>query len=147
MDTKLVGWSDDYSLRMPELDAQHKMLFDLINQLWTNIVSNAPHTEQIRLVEKLEYYTQTHFTAEETFLSVIGFPDLEEHRKAHATFTKRIAREKQNILAGIPVSLDLLHFLNGWLVHHIQGEDQTYAKYSERRKERSMLGRFFQLFS
>lgn len=147
MENKLVGWSEEYSLHMPELDAQHKTLFDLINRLWANIINNAPHSEQIKLLEKLEYYTQTHFTAEESFLGVIGFPNLDEHKHAHATFTKRIAKEKQNILAGMPVSLDLLHFLNGWLVHHIQGEDQAYAKYAERSKERSMLGRFFKIFS
>jgi len=44
-------------------------------------------------------------------------------------------------------ALDLLHFLNDWLVRHIQGEDLAYAEYSARRKERSMLGRFFKLFT
>lgn len=147
MESRLVGWNQNYSLGMPELDAQHKMLFDLINQLWRGIVANADNPAQLKVIEQLEHYTLTHFSAEEDFLQAIEFPGQEAHQQAHAAFTRRIAEEKQAILAGAKVSLDLLHFLNDWLVNHIQGEDLAYAEYSARRKERSMLGRFFKLFS
>lgn len=147
MESRLVGWNKDYSLGMPELDAQHKMLFDLINQLWRGIVANTDRHAQLKVIEQLEHYTLTHFSAEEEFLRAVEFPDAETHRQSHLAFTQRIAHEKLAILAGAQVSLDLLHFLNDWLVRHIQGEDLAYAEYSARRKERSMLGRFFKLFT
>jgi len=147
MERKLVGWSTDYSLGMPELDAQHKMLFDLINQLWQGIVTNADRQTQLKVIEQLEHYTLTHFSAEEDFLLAIEFPGTESHRQAHLAFTQRVADEKQAILTGAQVSLGLLHFLNDWLVNHIRGEDLAYAEYSAKRQERSMLGRFFKLFS
>jgi len=147
MESKLVGWNKDYSLGMPELDAQHKMLFDLINQLWRGIVANAEHQAQLKVIEQLEHYTLTHFSAEEEFFAAIRFPAADEHRRAHRAFTRRIATEKQALLNGAQLSLDLLHFLNDWLVNHIQGEDLAYAEYSKRSQERSMLGRFFKLFA
>lgn len=147
MQSKLVGWNNAYSLNMPELDAQHKLLFDLINKLWQGIVSNAAQAAQLALVEQLERYTQTHFAEEEAFMQAVEYPSLSAHRQSHRQFVQRIAAEKQALAQGSQISLDLLHFLNNWLGEHILGEDREYADYSERRKERSILGKFFRIFS
>ena len=37
----IVAWKDAYSLGMPEIDDQHKVLFELINELWDAIVKRA----------------------------------------------------------------------------------------------------------
>lgn len=147
MQRKLVGWNQEYSLDMPELDAQHKTLFDLINKLWLGIVENASLPVQIRLIEQLEHYTITHFSEEEVFLRSIDYPDFNKHQRAHAGFVQRIARERIALSQGGQISLDLLHFLNDWLVEHIRVKDRAYADYSSKRQERSVLGRFFKLFA
>lgn len=140
----IVVWQEAYSLGMPEIDEQHKGLLDLINQVWNAVVNKAPVREQIRLVEELEHYTISHFTAEEAFLKSVNYPDFEGHKQLHEAFVKRVAEEKANLAANGYLGLDILHFLNDWLVNHILGVDKKYAVYSrERRESTSLMGRLF----
>lgn len=145
---KLVGWDKSYSLNMPELDAQHKTLFDLINKLWEAVVHDADKAALLKIVEQLEFYTISHFTAEEVYMRAIEYPDLDTHRVSHASFVDRIAQEKATLQGkNATISLDLIHFLNDWLIHHIKGEDRIYADHAARRAQPTLLGRFFKLFS
>jgi hemerythrin len=58
----IVAWKDAYSLGMPEIDDQHKVLFELINELWDAIVKRASAENQMLVIEGLEHYTIAHFT-------------------------------------------------------------------------------------
>jgi hemerythrin-like metal-binding protein len=140
----LVAWSDEFNLGMAEIDAQHKVLLDLINQVWRAIVSNAERTQTLRIVEELEKYTLTHFTAEEIFMREIDYRDFPAHKDEHEKFVARVAEEKAKIAAGQSVSLDLVHFLKDWLINHILVSDKQYAEeYKKRQEPQSTLGRFF----
>ncbi|MDD5328639.1 MAG: bacteriohemerythrin [Sulfuricella sp.] len=140
----IVAWQDAYSLEMPEIDAQHKVLLDLINQVWNAVVGRVSIEKQIELIEKLEHYTLSHFAAEETFLRTIQYPEFDEHKKAHEIFVQRIAAEKANLLANGHLTLDMLHFLKDWLINHILGTDKKYAQFSQgKTSSSSFVGRFF----
>ena len=78
----------------------------------------------LRLVEELERYTVSHFTAEEIFMTQTGFPGLAAHQALHQKFISRIAAEREAVSQGKALSLDLLHFLKYWLVDHILVQDQ-----------------------
>lgn len=140
----LVSWSDAYSLGLPEIDDQHKVLIDLINQLWAAIIKRATPAETLVLVEELEKYTISHFGAEETFMRITGYPEFDRHKKFHDEFVARIASEKKVIQAGGHLSLELLKFLRDWLINHILVADKAYAEAHRRKNEpQSILGRFF----
>lgn len=138
----IAAWSDSYALGMPEIDDQHKALFVLINRLWEQIITQADSAEVMKVLEKLEQYTISHFTAEETFMRVIAYPGFDEHKAAHENFVARIGKEKAGILAGGALTLDILHFLKDWLVDHILVTDKAYAD-QHKRQSGSVLGRFF----
>lgn len=140
----LVAWSDEFNLGMPEIDAQHKVLLDLINQVWRAVVSNAGHAQTLAIVDELEKYTLTHFTAEEIFMREIDYQHFVDHKDEHQKFVARVVEEKAKIAAGQNVSLDLVHFLKDWLINHILVSDKQYAQeYMKRREPQSTLGRFF----
>lgn len=143
----LVTWSDEFSLGMPEVDAQHKALIDLINRVWISLVKKANHEQTLKIVEELEKYTLTHFTVEEIFMREIAYSQFDEHKKEHEKFVARIAQEKMKIVAGHPVTLDMLHFLRDWLINHILVSDKRYAEeYKKRSGSSSILGKFFKRF-
>lgn len=125
----LVPWHEDYGLGLDQIDEQHQHLFALMNQVWEAVFSFATETAGItsRLVLELEQYAQAHFAEEEAFMRETGYPRLDSHRKAHAAFVARIHEEKEAILAGNRVSLDLLLFLRDWLISHILVADRDYA--------------------
>ncbi|THF63267.1 bacteriohemerythrin [Pseudothauera rhizosphaerae] len=139
----LVQWDDSYSLGLEQIDDQHKVLFDIMNHLWSAIVNRAADGEMLKILDELESYTVSHFTAEENFMQSTGYPNFDEHRKLHAQFVKRIHDARVELQQGKQISLDLLHFLRDWLVEHIQAEDRGYAKAYERGQHGGILGRFF----
>lgn len=145
--SNLITWQDSYSLGMDEIDDQHQFLFQIMNRIWHAIVQRADVGTVVSLIEELEQYTIAHFTAEETYLRMIRYPGFDVHKQAHQGFISRVAVEKQSILAGNSITLDLLHFLKDWLVNHILVVDRHYADYSEQnRGDGSILGKLGLLF-
>jgi hemerythrin-like metal-binding protein len=140
----VVAWSSSYALGLDEIDAQHKVLFDLINQLWHHMVQRSPLHAIMATIEELERYTLAHFTAEETFMRVIGYPHFDAHKKQHSAFILRVAKEKAAVTAGQGISFEVLTFLKDWLVDHILVSDKAYAEETKRKKEpKSFWSKFF----
>lgn len=143
----IVNWQDSYSVGMAEIDDQHKALFATINRLWAAIVGKGDPASVLGLLDELERYTVSHFSAEEVFMSQIGYPDFAAHKKLHALFVQRIAQERAGVSAGKSLSLDLLHFLKDWLIQHILVEDQRYAAFCrESTKKNQGLTALFKRF-
>lgn len=138
----LVTWSDEFTLGMQEIDEQHRVLIELINRVWVAVVKRVDRAEALPILEELEKYTITHFTAEEVFMREIAYADFREHKIEHDTFVSRIAAEKAKIAAGQPVALELVHFLKDWLINHILVADKAYAD-QYRKQSSGILGRFF----
>lgn len=86
-------------------------------------------SEAIKLIEELEHYTLSHFTAEETFMRVTNYPAFAEHKRSHDAFVDRVNREKMAVVTGGKgFSVDLVHYLKDWLVEHILVSDKGYAR-------------------
>lgn len=144
---RYVEWQADCSLDLPEIDAQHMALFDTINRLWTAVTDAAGPRELAKVIEELERYTQTHFSAEETLMRMSGYPRFEAHKAEHATFIGRLAQEKARVDLGQPVTLDMLGFLNDWLVSHICQSDKDYARHHiAQATPRALLAKVFTRF-
>jgi hemerythrin-like metal-binding protein len=140
----LVTWSDEFCLGMQEIDAQHSVLIDLINQVWVAAVKRPDRAEALRILDELEKYTITHFTAEEIFMHEMNYRNFRAHKEEHAQFVARIVEERARINAGAAVTLDIVHFLKDWLLNHILVSDKEYAQeFKLRSQPASMLGRFF----
>jgi hemerythrin-like metal-binding protein len=145
----IVAWSNAYDLGLPEIDSQHRTLFDLLNRAWEAIVARADAKVMLEILQDLERYTLSHFAAEETFMRVMNYPQFAEHKKSHDAFSARIEFERRAIEAGAAnISLELVRFLKDWLVDHILVADKAYAESLKRRKQPpSLLGRFFRRFA
>lgn len=140
----LVTWSNEFELGMPEIDAQHKVLIDLINQVWVAVIKKPDREAALRILGELEKYTIAHFTAEEIFMREMDYDQFKEHKDSHEKFIARIAQEKTKILAGQAITLEILQFLKDWLINHILVSDKEYAhQYKKRSVPTSTLGKFF----
>lgn len=148
MDNSLVRWSDGYNLGLAEIDEQHKSLVDLIGNIWQSIVNRSDPGITFALIGELETYTLAHFTAEETFMRVMNYPDFDAHKREHQSFIARIADEKSKAQKVGALSLDLMHFLRDWLINHILLSDKAYAAYLQQRDSSSgsRLKQFFKKF-
>ena len=124
----VVDWSDAHALGLEEIDAQHRLLFDLINDLWHHLVRRSARTDVQATLTALERCALSHFATEETFMRVTGYPHLAAHMAEHADFVDRIGREKTAVMRGQPLSFDLLSYLKGWLSDHILRADADFAR-------------------
>jgi hemerythrin len=122
----LVQWKAQYSVNNPEIDAQHRRLFELINDLHASMSSGA-RGETVRVVEELVAYTRFHFRFEEELMERSGYEGVEAHKQVHRAMVGQV--EKFRIEAGrtgASVSVQLMSFLKNWLSKHILETDMRY---------------------
>jgi len=82
-----VMWKDEYSVGVPDIDKQHKKLFDSISNLEKLVnddIFEGPEIE--RLLKFLGAYVQTHFTFEENCMRQHKCPVAAKNKAAHDKF-------------------------------------------------------------
>lgn len=122
-----VEWKPFYSVGDATIDAQHKRLLGIIDELYaaTRGTHDAAHVKAI--IDQLVEYTMSHFAHEEQVMWACAYPDFEMHKALHEEMRRRSLEFQAN-----PQSLaenDLLQFVKSWWVRHIQNQDRKYAPY------------------
>ncbi|WP_085317246.1 bacteriohemerythrin [Derxia lacustris] len=131
----LVHWSDEFSVGIPEVDEQHRGLFELVNRVYEAALHHASSAEVREIVDALEHYTVLHFADEERYMLHARYPDFPSHKTKHDDFVARVRIEKQRLQAGFPLELDIVNFLSDWLVSHIQRADRDFGEYERHLHE------------
>jgi hemerythrin len=129
-------WNDSWSTGVPELDAQHRELYRLANDL-TASVHRGEGTRVIeKTVDSLLEYAASHFRREEACMDQYRCPAALQNRKAHAAVTERllVARERIRREGPTPaIVLQIQQELLLWLGHHIGKVDAQLAPCVRRR--------------
>ena len=122
-------WKPEYSVKIQEIDEQHKKIIDMLNRLYTAFM-NKEHDQQIgKIIEELEEYTVYHFGTEEKYFYRYGFPETKEHMLKHINFTDKIKTFKEDYKQNnSSLTFQVVNFLKDWLNHHILIEDQKYVE-------------------
>lgn len=125
-------WSDRLDIGVSAMNDEHKVLLDMMNQLYGANERQAPHSELTRLLDRLVEYTHRHFADEERFLEAIAFPDLRIHKTIHANLLDTLSGHQKAFAAKPgPVPPELFDFLKMWLTAHILGIDMKYGNYAK----------------
>jgi len=124
----LITWNQNLSLGVPEVDSQHQQLVNMVNQLHEAMAQGQGKTVLAPVLTGLLHYTRTHFGAEEQLMQRAGYPQLEEHKKQHEEFVRKVADMKNRFEAGeTRLTVEMMNFLQNWLVGHIKGTDRKYV--------------------
>jgi hemerythrin-like metal-binding protein len=124
----LMTWNKSYSVSVPTIDSQHKILFDIINELHTAMMNGQARSLTGSILHRLADYTQTHFAAEEAKMAAAKYPGLAEHKVKHRDLVKQVEEYVLRYDKGeITLNLELLNFLRDWLTNHIQKVDMEYS--------------------
>lgn len=123
----LMKWDNSLSVGVKELDDQHKLLIDLINDAYAAIQQ---HDERLlcELIDKMSEYAELHFATEEGYMKKYGFPELSSHQFKHAKFKSEVEQFKKNQFDKLNFS-KIFVFLSRWLTTHIMEEDMQYVQY------------------
>jgi len=126
----LIQWGPKYFIGLKEIDDQHKVLVDLINEVYRNYGKGSNKKTTIKVLEELVNYTVFHFGNEENYFKKFGYKDVANHVSQHNAFVdkiKKISTEFKNGDASI--SIDLVDFLKDWLINHILKTDTKYVSF------------------
>ncbi|MGB8276066.1 MAG: hemerythrin domain-containing protein [Alphaproteobacteria bacterium] len=88
-------WSPTFEIGVPEIDDDHRHLFDLAREIQAAVEEGEP-AKCRALVEGFIDASQSHFAAEERFLARIRYEEFETHRKYHASLVTKARKLKQS---------------------------------------------------
>lgn len=150
---KLLEWTDELSVGIQEIDEQHKVLVDLLNQLHQAILEHHGQDVTTSIMDRLCEYTKIHFTVEESLLRILNYPDYEEHKQHHEQLLAEVKQLRHKMEhEDHSISFELLHFLKKWLTIHILEDDNAYTEHllkcgaSKTYKQQSWLDKLWHGF-
>ena len=125
----MFGWSDSFAVGIPQIDAQHKQLFEIISDLHEAMKNRRSSLIMEQTLNKLVDYTVKHFGTEEALLRTRNYSELLQHKVIHEQFTARIKKFQEQHQAGAAlINIELMEMLQKWLVGQIQGTDMKYVR-------------------
>jgi len=127
--TVIFPWRDAYSVGIAEIDAQHKGLIRLINDLHTAMGAGKGKQALGAILDELVRYTEIHFKYEETLLRQRQYSSLAMHHTVHQKLTSQVIELRDRFRSSqLALSVEVMQFLKSWLADHILVHDQAYAR-------------------
>lgn len=123
-------WNHRYDIGVDIIDKEHKKLFRILKKLYD--FGQEDLKSQWVCREAVKYFKEhalAHFSDEENYMSSIGYPGFEVHKRIHTNFreTTLPALEKELEMTSYSEKA-VKHFLGvcaGWLIGHTLIEDQA----------------------
>jgi hemerythrin-like metal-binding protein len=125
---KAVTWSNQYSVGVARIDSEHQKLIGMLNDLHAAMMEGRGKSVIGTVLDGLASYTVSHFANEERLMQLYSYPDFDRHKAIHDKLVVQVKTLQEELRSGnATVSLEVLSFLQNWLVDHIVGVDQRYA--------------------
>ncbi|MEN9307268.1 MAG: hypothetical protein RL173_1200 [Fibrobacterota bacterium] len=120
----MLQWNASYEVGNRFIDSEHKILFELANEIASKDIDTLAKFKEIYL--ELIQYTNLHFINEEQLMKDIGFSGFATHVLNH-----RMIIDQMRKLISQPSPLEelqtsLVSCLSHWITTHILREDMAY---------------------
>lgn len=128
--SKFLEWSDELSVGIFEIDAQHQILVDLLNEIHEAIREGRTVEATKGIVNRLDEYTRVHFAVEECLMRILNYPEYERHKEEHDKLIVQLTDLHGKLEKGKgAIGFELAFFLKGWVTQHILEGDKRYAEH------------------
>ncbi len=126
----IIEWTESFSVKVEELDSQHKILIERINLLDEAMKNNRGREVQKFIIDGMVSYAMVHFATEEKYMKQFNYSGYSTHKEEHRRFeAKALDLKKRVAKAGFVLSFEILTFLRDWLQNHILKTDQEYVAF------------------
>ena len=124
----LARYTEEYSVKVINMDDQHKRIFDYINQVHAELKLKSPIDSLIPIMEDLLDFTTKHFAEEQILMKKINYSGLPKQLSEHTALLSQVADYIEMMKSGEEFDMiGVLVFLKEWLFNHIKVEDQKYS--------------------
>lgn len=128
--SKFIEWSNELSVGIEEIDAQHQVLVDLLNEIHEAIQQRHAAEVTTQILDRIGEYTRVHFAVEESLMRILHYPEYERHKEEHDKLIVQLNDLSEKLNSGkSSISFELAHFLKVWLTRHIMEADKRYTGY------------------
>lgn len=118
-------WAADLVIDNGPLDADHRALIALVNELHTATSQGLGQDVVADVMEQLITYTEQHFAREERVMAASKFVHFEEHKLSHQALIKQLhALQARYGTGSITTASQLSTLLRDWLSLHIRRADR-----------------------
>ena len=124
-------WEEKYSVDIEDVDRCQKKLFALFNDLVEmKDAATADVKEFTNKISEINEFAKLFFSTEEKVLRKKGYPDYQNHAKAHRQFIKSSISLRREISDDISnLTDDVIIELRNWLIDHITTMDVLYVPF------------------
>ncbi|MBF0265640.1 MAG: hemerythrin family protein [Gammaproteobacteria bacterium] len=130
-------WSEEYSIGVPAIDKQHKILINIINELNNILMSGADKDDIDKVFDALKVYVQKHFSYEESLMDKYQFPQTSEHHNEHQQLVEKVLDfEKRMNNGNFMIGIELMEFLKNWLMHHVCEVDMQLGQFIQQQDDK-----------
>jgi len=125
-----IVFTAQMSTGIESIDADHRGLVDVINELTDNIESHAHAVRVENTLAALISYAHDHFHREEKLMLQCRYGGLRQHMDDHHQFSLQVYElQRRYVLEPQTVELvEVRDFLGAWLTHHILETDMAYVQ-------------------
>jgi hemerythrin len=139
---RIVFWEGKYATGIEVIDAQHRKLIDITNELYRACLSSSQTLDAAfkESMSRMVEYVRTHFTTEQELLQRIGYPKAYEHKLQHDTLSRQILEAAENYGKGKKfVPNNFVRTLKEWIFGHIAVSDKIFSDYIKEQKRKGLL--------
>lgn len=141
----IPAWREEYSIGVPEVDAQHQELLINIRKLSDSFREGRKLDVQ-EILKFLAGYAVHHFNTEEVLMRDSGYPFTAQHVREHQTFVKYFTKLCQEIELSEPnsayVTFRIQLLLVDWLINHTTKTDKHLGVYLRNKNVASLVPGF-----
>ena len=132
----LLHWAPEYSVQIPEIDAEHQALFGVLNDLWAATERGSDKQATADAIHRVSETMRNHLRHEESLLEEWGYPRFGEHVLEHQKLLMQLDALVASADSNDKHELEIgeLNFISNWLCSHIENSDKDYARFVARKE-------------
>jgi hemerythrin len=120
----MYKWTPDLALGNANVDKDHQLLFEMLNQFYDGLVGQGPRLTMLFLIKRMIDYANVHFKNEEILMSQINYPEIEDHIAKHHEFAQKALEYYTKVKDGkLLLTIEVTNYIKDWLTRHIKGDD------------------------
>lgn len=124
---------EEFKTGIEIIDNEHKMLFEIADKIY-ELLNNEfiidKYDRIVNLIQELKGYAALHFRDEEAYMESINYKKMFTQKIDHDNFIKKLNEIDLNEIDENQHKyiIDLLEFINQWLISHILEKDKLIAQ-------------------
>jgi hemerythrin-like metal-binding protein len=124
----LFKWSKAHSVYLPEIDAEHRAIFQLGDELHKAVLAGADSAVLQPILVNLRETTEQHFRHEERLMRAIHYTAFDWHKRQHDAVRKRAKAAARRVAGGDSAAAgELVEFLSEWQRGHMAVADRMMS--------------------